>query len=148
MLAEISKILTVIGLSSFKFFVGAPLAFGFGFSFLKTLILVTSGGWLGVLLFYFFGTKIDAYFNNNSKIKYRKKFTFKNKLILKIRQKTGLIGVVAITAPLITIPVGVRISIQLFSNKKKILTYHLIGILIWGIIFTVFFKYAKDLIFG
>ena len=145
---QILEILSVLGLSSIKFLAGAPLALGYGFNAYNTFIIITIGGWIGVLVFSFFGKKIDAYFDKRSEKKHKKKFTFKNKAIIRVRQTAGMIGIVAITAPLISIPVGVLISARMFTDKKKLLTYHLIAIPIWGIILTVFFKYVKDLIFG
>ena len=148
MLQKIIEILLVIGLSSIKFFTGAPLALFFGFSFLKTLITTILGGWLGVFVFSFFGAKIDAYFDKRTIIKHKKIFTLKNKTIIQVRQTIGIIGIVAITAPLITIPVGVLISARMFTDKKKLLRYHLIGVTIWGVLLTVFFKYLKGLFAG
>ena len=145
---QILEILSVLGLSAVKFLAGAPLALGYGYNLLQTFIIITIGGWIGVLTFSFFGAKIDTYFDKRSEKKHTKKFTLKNKLIVKVRRATGMIGIVAITAPIISIPVGVLISARMFTDKKKLLTYHLIAIPIWGVILSVFFKYVKDLILG
>ncbi|OFX57839.1 MAG: hypothetical protein A2046_09125 [Bacteroidetes bacterium GWA2_30_7] len=141
------KYLIVFLLSSVKFALSFPLAiYEYKFSYIETLILTTSGGIFGSFIFayltkyiviiwrYFLDiTKLNNinYFNRNKNIP-RKKMTRRNKLIVIVRTKYGLIGLALITPILLSIPIGTFISLRYYPNYKKTLLYLIISIVMWA----------------
>src|ERR1017187_10678313 len=96
------EIISVFLLSTIKFvFGGVPLALGLGFSFFKAVTVTSLGGFTGVIFFVLFSDKVienldrinakkqKENINRNSK----KIFTQKNKIIIKVKQRFGLLGI-------------------------------------------------------
>ena len=149
------KIAQVILLSSVKFVFGAPLAFNLGFGYVETLLLTTGGGIAGVLFFYHLSTAVlklyryllrkikNLFTKKQSEIqtvaankKPKRKFTRKNKLIIKVRKKYGMLGIIAITPPLLSIPLGTFLVNKYYSGNKKNLLYLSLSVAAWSTIIT------------
>lgn len=128
------KILSVFLLSSVKFGLGGiPLAIaGYGFNFIKTVIVTSSGGISGV---YFFLILSEKLLNTWYKLfpknlnQGRKKFTIKNKVIVLVKNKFGLLGLSIITPLILSIPLGVFLALRYYKNKKLILVYMAFSVL-------------------
>lgn len=136
------EILSVFLLSSVKFvFGGVPMALGFKFSFLESVIVSTSGGITGVITFVTLSEKILEYFYQRKILKKlngqentdKKKFTTRNRTIIKVKQKFGLIGFSFFVPFFIPIPLGCFLAVRYFIDKKKIITYLSGSIIFWSL---------------
>ncbi len=149
---EISEIISVFLMCSVKFGIGGmPMAvFLFNFSFIKALLVCNVGGITGVFVFTYFLAAIKKWFANiklrfskpNNQVK--QKFTFTNKLVVRIKQRFGLLGIAIITPPLLSIPLGVFFSLYFFKKQKiKILIYNSVSVILWELILFFAFNYFK-----
>jgi hypothetical protein len=150
---EISEIISVFLMCSVKFGIaGMPMAvFLFNFSFWKAFIVCTSGGITGVFVFTYFLAIIKKWFTQLlSKFKKpnaqpKKKFTFTNKLVVKVKQKFGLVGLAIVTPPILSIPLGIFFSLYFFKKYKlKIILYNSISVVVWEILLFFVFNYFKS----
>lgn len=133
-------------LSTVKFVLGSiPMALGFGFSFFETVVVTSSGGFTGVLIFVFSSNYLIKSYKKRIKEKREKeqkpvrKFTKKNKMIIAIKRKFGLTGI-ALAAPiLLSIPLGCFLAVRYFKNLQKIIAYMFASVLFWSV--TSYFLY-------
>jgi hypothetical protein len=70
----------------------------------------------------------------------RKVFTPRNRRIIKLWKKFGLIGIAALTPVLFSIPIGTFIITRLEHNHNKIMIYMFISISIWSLALTGVFE--------
>lgn len=141
------KYISIFLLSTVKFAVSFPLAvYQYKFNYFETLATTIFGGLVGVLLFafltdyivlawnYFISitrlNQIPALFKNNNKPK--KVITRRNKMIVRIKNKYGLIGLALITPVLLSIPVGTFISMRYYPDFKKTILVLFLSILFWS----------------
>lgn len=75
-----------------------------------------------------------------SEKKTRKIFTPKNRRIVSIWKKYGLVGIAIITPVIISIPVGTIIATRLIPNRKKVLLYLCVSVAIWSLTMTSVFE--------
>ncbi|MBL0049050.1 MAG: hypothetical protein IPP32_13250 [Bacteroidetes bacterium] len=132
------EIISVFLLSTVKFVLGSvPLALGFGFSFLKSLLVTTAGGFLGVFIFVNTSEYILNRWQERKKTKkkitpFKKNFTRKNKLIVRTKRRFGLTGIALLTPLLLSIPIGSFIALRYFKNKHKVLVYLFGSVIFWS----------------
>jgi len=131
---EFFKILSTIALSGVKHtFGGVPLAAGYGFSYLEIAIYCTIGGIAGSIAFMFFQSGIEyAWRKIFPSKKPKRTFTWKNKLIVRVKLRFGLIGIAFITPPLLSIPVGTMIASSLWKKKGRVLTALTLSVIFWS----------------
>jgi len=126
--------------SGVKYLYSAPPALAAGYSIWETIFITVGGAWLGTFFFYYFGgwvTGIIVRFIQKhiyKRKKPRKKFSKKNKFLVKIMENYGLIGLCIITPSMISIPVGCIVAARYFGNDKRTLPYMLISVTLWGCI--------------
>jgi hypothetical protein len=152
---SIFKYLLILALSSVKFLFAPPLSFEFGFTFLQTWLVTTLGGIAGVIFFFYLSKGLLAiYFRFLSKyfsllntklritvwnhyqlpIQAKKIFTFRNKSLVKIRRKYGLIGIIILTPILLSIPLGTFLALKYYSRQKNLLVYLSISVVVWSLL--------------
>jgi hypothetical protein len=136
------EIVSVFLLSSVKFvFGGVPMALGFKFSFIESVIVTSAGGFSGVFTFVSLSEKLLSYINkrkaqkkvNNPNPTPKKNFTIRNKTIIKVKQRFGLIGFAFLVPFFIPIPLGCFLAVRYFNDKKRIICYLFGSILFWSI---------------
>lgn len=132
------QILSVFLLSSVKFvFGGVPMALGFKFSFIEAVIVSTAGGFSGVFVFVILSEKIlDLYYKYKSKKStdlVKKNFTRRNKTIVSVKRKFGLLGFSLMVPFFIPIPLGCFLAVRYFKDKQRIIMYLFGSILFWSI---------------
>ena len=136
---EIVKIGSIMFASSFKMLFGVPMSLGFGYGVVETLILASLGGIIGVVVFTFFSQWLIkmfervGIFNRQPKV-----FSKRNRMIIRVRQKFGLMGL-AFIAPNLTIPVGTFVLVKYFKNRKKIILYESLSVIFWAAVTILFF---------
>ena len=138
---KILQVILIIILSGTKFPTAPITSLNIGFGYLETLLITTIGGLLGVFFFYYLSAAIVFFFERINKKFGRKKtaskprkFTWKNKLIVKIKRDYGLIGLAAVTPILLSIPLGTFLAARYFDNKRKVLTYLCASVVVWSVI--------------
>jgi len=149
------KYLLILALSSVKFLFAPPLSFEFGFSFMQTWIVTTLGGIAGVVFFFYlskgllaiylrylsryflpFYSKLRTIVWNRYQLPMpvKKIFTFRNKTLVKIRRKYGLIGIIILTPILLSIPIGTFLAIKYYSRQKNLLAYLSLSVFVWSLV--------------
>jgi hypothetical protein len=151
--STIFKYLLIMAISSIKFLFAPLLSFEIGFSFIQTWITTTIGGLSGVLFFFFlskgiisvyqryFATsvlrlihQINTYVRQRKLIPRPKKriFTYRNKSLVKIRRRYGLLGIIILTPVLLSIPLGTFLAIKYYPEQKNLLTYLSLSVIFWS----------------
>lgn len=131
---EVLKIISTIALSGVKHtFGGVPLAAGYGFSYIEIAVYCTIGGIVGSVAFMFFQKGIEFAWRKIFPAKKSKRtFTWKNKLVVRVKQRFGLLGIAFITPPLLSIPVGTIIASSLWKKKGRVLAALTASVIFWS----------------
>ena len=152
------KFLIVFSLSSVKFLLAPPLSFGMGLNFLQTLASTSTGGIMGVVVFFYFSRWIIRYYEQHYRgwvhrkvhelaekmqlkhladrffPKTKKTFTFNNKLFVRIRRSYGLPGLIILTPVLLSIPVGTFLITRFYPGRKHLVLYLSASIVVWSLL--------------
>ncbi len=150
------QILLTILFSSFKFAATFPLVvMQFDFSFVETILWTNVGGIAGIYFFAFLSDKLIAWWQH-SFIKKRlagkrpgkekKVFTKKNRRIIKIKQRYGLIGIALTTPFLLSIPVGTFLVVRYYRTSKVKFAWLIASNVAWSVIYTIFYMFWYGLL--
>ena len=151
------QILLTILFSSFKFAATFPLVIiQFEFSFLETILWTNVGGIVGVYFFAFLSEKLLAWwkrtFRRSNKHlladeqQVKKVFTRRNRRIVRVKQKYGLVGIALITPFLLSIPVGVFLVVRYYRTYKTKFLYLIAANVFWSVIYTGFYMFWEELL--
>jgi uncharacterized membrane protein len=152
-------ILITILLGSFKFAMTFPLAvLEFKYSFFETVLWINIGGILGIYFFAYLSEGLNRWlirtFSTRKRNRKREKargnkkiFTKRNRRIIRIKQRYGLIGIAATTPVLLSIPVGVFLVVRYYPRVKTRFVYLITANIAWSLIFTSFYMFWNDLLF-
>lgn len=159
----ILKYINVMVIASIKFFWATPYAYLFRLNQIETFVMVEMGGLLGFLLFYslfsfllkelkliwpliyhvtprIFKVRFEQWLDER---RYRRitanKFTRTNKMIVMIRRKYGMLGIIILTPVLLSIPVGALLGTKYFHHRRSFIPFMLFSIFAWGIVSVLFF---------
>ena len=160
----ILKLLSVFLVASVKYFWATPYSFGMKLNEWETIFFIETGGILGFLFFFYFfkllfkelkllwpivyrftpvlfKVRFEMWLKRkrNNRI-YAKKFTKRNKLIVKMRQRYGMWGIVILSPIILSIPVGALLGNKYFSHNHRFIPYMLLSIVLWGVISVAFFS--------
>jgi hypothetical protein len=69
-----------------------------------------------------------------------RKFTRKNKLIVKMRRLYGMWGLLILSPIILSIPVGALLGNKYFRHNRHFIPYMLLSIVIWGILSVALFS--------
>ena len=160
----ILKLLSVFLVASIKYFWATPYAFGMKLNEWETIFFIEAGGILGFLFFYyFFGflfkelkllwpvvynftpvifkVRFEMWRKRRSLNRVNaKKFTKRNKLIIRMRNRYGIWGLVILTPIILSIPVGALLGNKYFRHEHHFIPYMLLSIVIWGVVSVAFFS--------
>ncbi|MBC7426798.1 MAG: hypothetical protein H7321_09710 [Bacteroidia bacterium] len=135
---EIVKILTLFFLGSVKYIVALVSTLPMGWNQIIAFIIPTAGAIAGVYTFTFLGEKIEILIKKRFPSKNKKKIvTRKNRFLVHLRRRFGLIGIAALTPLILSIPVGCVLALTIESNHHRIVRYQIISVILWGIMFFV-----------
>lgn len=70
----------------------------------------------------------------------KKIFTPRNRKLVKVWRKYGLIGIAFLTPVILSIPIGTIVANSLVSNRKKIIIYMFFSVLFWSLTMTTLFE--------
>jgi len=159
----ILKLLNVSLIASLKYFWTAPYAFILDLNILEAFLCIEIGGIIGFLLYYYFFRilfkelkllwpvvyKFTPYIfkvrfelwreRRRNNLMTRKKFTRTNKLIVKIRKRFGMWGIIVLSPVILSIPIGALLGTKYFSHRHGFIPYMIISISVWGVISVAFF---------
>jgi len=154
----ILKYINVMLIASVKFFWATPYAYLFHLNQIEAFVLIELGGIFGFLFFYYlfsfllkelkliwpavyyitpriFKVRFEQWLDSRRYARLTaNKFTRRNKMIVRIRQKTGMLGIVILTPVVLSIPVGAFLGTKYFHHKSSFIPWTLLSIFIWGII--------------
>jgi hypothetical protein len=131
---ELASLLLLAG-SKFAMAVGYMLLPINNYSYLQIVITLITGGFIGVVIFYYTSGWINIQINRILPKKKKKNvFTKGNRRFINIKNKYGLIGISALTPILLSIPLGCFLASRFYADKKSTLPIMLAGILVWAII--------------
>jgi hypothetical protein len=139
--------------SSIKFLFAPALSFGLGLNFIQTWLSTTAGGIVGVVFFFFLSrwilllySRYFFYYFHLIRVKIytalditvpkfipARRFTKRNRFIIKLVRKYGLAGIVILTPVLLSIPVGTFIATRYFSSNRFLLVYLSSSVLFWSL---------------
>lgn len=133
---ELWLFVSVMLISAIKMGIGGvPLAITLNLSFLETIVFTSAGAIVGMIFFTYLSSWIlELFAKLFPKSKTPKKIiTRKNKLIINVKNRFGLIGVAFLTPLILSIPVGSFLAVRYFGNKPKIMFYMTCSILLWSV---------------
>ena len=160
----ILKLASVFLIASIKYFWATPYSFGMKLNEWETLVFMETGGILGFLFFYyFFGflfkelkllwpivykftpvlfkVRFEMWVKRQRKKRiYARKFTKKNKMIVQMRKRYGMWGLVILSPVILSIPIGALLGNKYFRHDHHFIPYMILSILIWGVISVTFFS--------
>lgn len=158
------KILNVAFLASVKFFWTPPYALVLKLGIWETVLALEIGGIAGYLFFFYLShfvlAQLSILLNKlylvtpdrfkvlvkgwkmqiGERRKKRKKFTRRNKLIVKMRKRYGMWGIIILTPVLLSIPVGAVLGNKYYSNRRTFLPFMILSIFLWGIFSVLIFS--------
>lgn len=131
------SLITLFGiyfLTFFKFVAGPVLGHAAGFATWIVILTTVLGMMTSVVIFATLGTKIKTLIALNS-TKKKSTFTKKNRTIVKVWKKYGIVGIAFLT-PLLLTPIGGTLILVSFGTKKRKIYFHMLwSAVLWAIIF-------------
>ena len=144
------KFIHVILLAAVKFILTLPYAMVIGMKFEEALLAVLIGGIGGFLFFYYLSRHLIIAFHrlypvagrwipqtvkrrfNFFRSKRRtKRFTRRNRFIVRFRRSYGLPGIILTTPLLLTIPLGAFLTSKYYSKTRNVVWYMILSIVGW-----------------
>jgi hypothetical protein len=124
---------------------------------LKTILWTNLGGILGIIVFAFLSEQliflwknyIVSFFQKNFRSpdfepRKKKVFSRRNRRIVKIKSKYGLLGIAFVTPVLLSIPVGAFLVVRYFDRKPNKLIYLAGANLIWSFLYAFFYAFFYE----
>lgn len=106
----------------------------FKYNFIKVILVACSGGITGNIIFTNLSAAILRWMDSYREKRniHKKIFTKTTRRMIRIKHRFGLAGIAAIT-PLISQPIGAFFAEKFFKDKKKVILYLSISVIIWSI---------------
>ena len=98
------------------------------------LLLTMIGGIIGIIIFTQIGLDLEKWLVKKFP-KWFKRFTLKNRILVKLRRNFGIWGISFLTPILLGIPVGVALCLTLTRDKRKIIRPMIFSVVVWTLIF-------------
>ena len=142
MIKQIIEVILLLLFSAVKFLFSPGVVVARGFNWFETVLITTLGGWLGVFVFFYFGkilTELWLRFRRKRATRIRKKrktFSWRNKFIIKVKSKFGILGLAFITPVVLSIPIGSMLAARFFSDNKMTLPVLMTLVLFWSLVLT------------
>lgn len=147
------KEITIIFFCSWKFAATFPVAiYVMKMSFAETLIYTNIGGIMGTLFSLFLSDTLIKMWNNyksrkaSPDKKKRKIFTKQNRRIVRLKSKYGLLGIVALSPVILSIPLGSFLIVRYYGNKRRNILWQIMGQILWSVIYTIFYMQVRTIL--
>jgi hypothetical protein len=146
MLADVLKYVAVFLVSMFKFVGGPAFGAAYDLNFVGVVSMTVLGLMTSVLVISFFGIRLRAWLQGKMHTK-RKKFTKRNRRIVKIWRSYGEFGVAFFTPVLFSPIIGTLLVTTLGGKRKRVIAYMLISSIFWAIALVSLSDVLLDLLF-
>jgi len=134
--------LTTFLVSGVKFMVGVAMSIARGFSFWEQFVCTTGGGIAGSIFFTYLG---DAVRRGIARLRGHPPRPLAPHW-LRLWERYGLWGVVLLTPPILSPPIGTAIALA-FQTPRGLLVRRLtIAMILWGLVFALFGQGLRELI--
>lgn len=133
---ELLKAIPVYFSCMVKFFFGPLGGYAAGLTLLTTILTTVAGMMTVVLIFAYFGTFIRQKIANGFMRK-RKRFTPKNRRLVRIWQRFGMFGLAILTPVLFTPIVGAAIAVSFGVPRQAMILHMFISASIWAVLISV-----------
>jgi hypothetical protein len=124
------------GMSIIKFLITPTTMVVVGKGLLETILISTTGAWIGIFVFSFFGNKLFAYLSKRARRRGVKVFTSSRRRIVRVKQRYGIYGLVAVCA-LISVPISSLLAAKYFHHLKWRIPALMGGFAIWSVLLTL-----------
>ncbi|MFB6258057.1 MAG: hypothetical protein ABEH38_05125 [Flavobacteriales bacterium] len=136
--------LTVLLTSSIKFLPSPFLSVNvYDFTFWETILMTMIGGVVGTTFFYLISGQLmkrawDRRMRRAAEGRAPRKRTFRrrNKTIVRVKRKFGLIGLALVTPAIISIPIGAVLAAKYFRKRMETLPFMLFSVVLWSFLLT------------
>lgn len=109
------------------------------YNYFEIVTTLITGGFTGVIIFYYTTGWINIQINRLFPKKENKKiFTKGNRRFIAIKNKYGLIGISVLTPILLSIPIGCFLASRFYTGKKTTIPIMLAGIVFWAFVLPLF----------
>ncbi|MCB0431062.1 MAG: hypothetical protein H6585_10805 [Flavobacteriales bacterium] len=137
------KILPIVLLSTVKFAVAFPVAYGAGLSPWAMWASTVTGGGAGVLCFGLMSERISEWWIRRMHKRHEKHpkriFTRRNRNIVHVLRHYGLPGIALLTPVLFSIPLGTFLAFRYFHHQPaKVFLYLLASVVLWSSVLSNF----------
>ena len=147
--AAISVVLT----ASVKFLFAGLVSYGMGHGFVETLLYTAIGGLVGMSTFYLGGKGLLEWFRHRyirrSKeraakgLAPKKVFTRTNRIIVRVKQRYGILGLAAFSPPTLSIPVTALLAAKYFRHDRRTMPALLISVLAWSVLLSTVWSFVR-----
>ena len=139
------KIFLVGLMATFEIYVAIATGMAFNLSSNVLFFTTVTGGIIGVFVAAFLGDKIRALILKYKKPKINKPGN-KDKLMMKLWEKYGVVGVGFVGTFIVGAPVSIGIGYGFGIQPKKLVNWCLLAVVLRCFIFSYFFNYVKNLV--
>ncbi len=134
--------LGVFLVSAVKFMVGVAMSLAKGLPFWTQFLCTTGGGIAGSIFFTYLGDAVRRWINRLR----RRTLRSPSQRWIRIWERYGLWGVVLLTPPVLSPPIGTAIALM-FGTPRGLLVRRLAVVMVlWGLVFGLFGEGLKGLI--
>lgn len=133
-------------LSMVKFIFGILAGLAAGLSYLETVVFTIGGMMSTVVILTFLGSSYRKYLLERIRGKNYRVFTPRNRRIVRIWRKYGIVGITMLT-PLLFTPIGgTMIALAFGENKYRIIRWMLFSAVLWAFVLTAIVFYTEEII--
>lgn len=138
MWAEILQVIGLVAFSSVKFLFAPSTVYAFGYNWFETIGITILGGWSGVLIFFYAGSYIFDWWTRRFDKRDKKKRVFRkrNRLIITVKNKYGIVGLAVVSPSLISIPLGCLLAAKYFRHDKRTIPIFFSAVVFWSLTLT------------
>ncbi len=145
-------IVTVLVMSVLKFFLSAPISYGFDHTYMQTVLLTASGGCAGAFGFFVMGKRLMEWFRlryvrkraerQKKGLPLKRIFTRANRWIVRVKANYGLIGIV-VMPPILSIPITSVLAAKYFKHDRRTLPFLLSAVLLWSVVLSTAWAFVR-----
>lgn len=150
---EFLSAITVVATAMVKFLFAGLVSYGLGHGFVKTLVYTAIGGNAGMLTFYFSGKGLLELFRKRYLRRVQDRtakglppkpiFTRTNRLIVRVKQRYGIIGLASFAPPTLSVPITAILAAKYFRHDRRTLPSLLISVLIWSVVLSTAWSFIR-----
>ena len=135
---EVLRITGLILFSSVKFLFAPSTVYLSGYNYWQTLLITMIGGAIGILVFFYTGSAIFAFWKDRFSREGTPKRTFnrKNRFMIRIKAAWGIFGVAILTPVLLSRPIGSLLAARYFRNDRRTIPVLLGAMMFWSLLLT------------